>query len=426
MIRLSELHPTTRRLVLTRAIRSVGQGVLVVDLTLYLLALGWNGFHIGLVLSAAGLIGAFLSLGVGIASDRIRRKPFLLVYESIVLVSSVVVLLTAQHIILSIAIIVAGFGRGANGAAGPFSPVEQAWLAEEVHPSRRGRIYSMNSAYGFFGMGFGALLAMLPEFIDKWMGNGHGVVTIQAIAYRPLFLIVTIATIVNLFILAKAKETYKGTKEIRTRVPDQSEIDIKKQENKKLTGLAILNSFNGLAIGLTGPLISYWFATKFGIGPASIAPIMAATFFITGISSLFTGKISEKIGIVTSIVWARSFGLILLILLPLSPYYWLASVIYILRSALNRGSIGNRQALTVGLVRDKRRGFATSLNAMSSQLPQSVGPSVSGFLFNMGELQIPFFVGAVLQGVYLVMYSRFFRDQNKPGTGIDNRETQRQ
>lgn len=412
MIKLNELHPTTRKLVLARAIRSIGQGILVVDLTLYLSALGWNGFHIGLLLSSAGLFGALLSLGVGIASDRLRRKPFLIIYEGFVLAAAGVVFFTAQHFLLSVAVVIAGFGRGANGAAGPFSPVEQAWLAEAVQPSRRGRVYSLNSAFGFFGMGFGALLAMLPEWFSQWIEKGNAEVVVHAVAYRPLFLIVAISSIANIFILLKARENYSGAKKPKIIARDQSELIIRKKENKKLTGLVVLNSFNGMAVGLTGPLISYWFATKFGIGPASIAPIMAATFFITGLSSVLTGRISEKIGLVKSIVWARLVGLVLLILLPLMPYYWLASLVYILRSAFNRGSIGNRQALTVGLVREERRGFATSLNAVSMQLPQSVGPGVSGFLFNAGELQLPFYAGAVLQGVYLVLYNRFFRNEN--------------
>jgi predicted MFS family arabinose efflux permease len=141
---------------------------------------------------------------------------------------------------------------------------------------------------------------------------------------------------------------------------------------------------------------------------------MAATFFFTGFSSIVSGKVSEKIGIVQSVVWARFFGLILLIILPIIPVFWIASLIYLLRSAFNRGSVGARQALTVGLVRDERRGFATSLNAVSMQIPQSVGPSIAGYLFSAGQLQLPFFAGAFLQGIYLIMYGRFFRNQNKP------------
>ena len=414
MVKIKDLHPTTKRLVLARALRSLGQGALVVDLALYLHALGWSGFHIGLVLSMAGLFGASLSLVVGVTSDRLHRRPFLLVYECVVFVCSILALFTAQVTVLTIVIIAAGFGRGANGAAGPFSPAEQAWLAEEVPAVRRGWVYSLNTAFGFFGMGIGASLAMLPSFFTTLLEKGNSSLLVQPIAYRPLFLIVTAATVANLFLIFNAEEKYSGSRQINSKKEIESEKHIRKQENKMLTGLVFLNSFNGLAIGFTGPLISYWFAIKFGVGPAAIAPIMAATFFLTGISSLLTGRVSQKIGIVQSVVWARFFGLLLLIMLPIVPFFWLASLIYLLRSAFNRGSVGARQALTVGLVRDERRGLATSLNAVSMQIPQSVGPSIAGLLFSEGQLQLPFYAGALFQGIYLIMYGRFFRNQNMP------------
>jgi predicted MFS family arabinose efflux permease len=414
---LKDLHPTTRRLILSRAIRSIGQGVLVVDMSLYLHALGWDAFHIGLVLSLAGIFGAILSLGVGITSDLMRRKPFLITYEIIVFVCSIVAFLSARPLLLSIVIITAGFGRGANGAAGPFSPVEQAWLAEEVRAVNRGRVYSLNTAFGFFGMGLGALLAMMPAIFSVWQEAGVTQMSIAASSYQPLFILVAIASIVNISLIIKARERYDRHRRTGTPEEEKKESQVKKQENRMLSGLVILNSFNGFAVGFTGPLISYWFAIRFGVGPASIAPIMAAAFFVTGISSVLTGRLSDKIGLVKSVVWARSFGLLLLILLPVIPIYWLASLIYILRSAFNRGSVGARQALTVGLVRDERRGLATSLNAVSMQLPQSVGPSIAGLLFKAGQLELPFFIGALFQGVYLVMYGLFFRNQNRPDTG---------
>jgi predicted MFS family arabinose efflux permease len=415
-MKFRDFHPTTRLLILARAFRSVGQGALVVDLSLYLHAMGWSGFHIGAILSAAGLFGALLSLGVGIASDRLKRKPFLLVYESMILLCSIAALLSSQTFLLSAVIIIAGFGRGANGAAGPFSPVEQAWLAEEVKAEKRGIVFSTNTAFGFFGMSLGALMAMSPVLLNTWLYHQNAAAPVIALAYRPLFIIVAAATIVNMFLILKAGERYSGDRQERAQKGDEIEKQIRKEENKMLTGLVILNSFNGLAVGFTGPLISYWFAIRFGVGPHLIAPMMSATFFITGISSFITGKASERIGIVSSVVRARLFGLILLILLPLMPFFWLASLVYLLRSAFNRGSVGARQALTVGLVRDKRRGFATSLNALSMQIPRSIGPSIAGYLFSAGQLELPFYVGALLQGVYLVLYGRFFRNQNKPQT----------
>lgn len=415
LLTLKELHETTRKLILSRIFRSVGQGALIVDLTLYLDALGWKAFHIGWVLSVSGLFGALLSLVIGVTSDRLHRKPFLIVYEIMIFFCSMVAIFSAQVLVLTLIIIIAGFGSGGSGAAGPFSPAEQAWLAEQITPAKRGKVYSLNAAYGFIGTGIGALLAMIPAFLNGFFSGNHHAAIVAAVAYRPLFIVVALVNLVSLWLIARANEEYNGADHVKVPKKDKMEIKIRRQENKMLTGLAILNSFNGVAIGLTSPLISYWFFLKFGKGPAAIAPMMAATFLLTGIFSVYTGKISEKIGIVKSVVKMRLVGLILLILLPLSPFFWLASLIYILRSAFNRGTAGNRQALAIGLVRNKRRGFATSLNAVSMQIPRSAGPGIAGALFSAGMLEIPFFAGAFLQGIYLILYSRFFKGQNMPG-----------
>lgn len=409
MIRVvfKDLHPTTRRLLLARAWRSVGQGALIVDFALYLHALHWSGAAIGLLLSGAGFLGAALSIAIGVTSDRLRRKPFLLIYEGIALLGGVVALLTARPVPLATAAILNGFGRGANGAAGPFSPAEQAWLAEEVEPRRRGWVYSLNTALGFFGMGLGALFAILPAFWSGWLKG--------ALAYRPMFALVIVASVANLVLLGRAREQYHGrVRDINFQEERRRTAPLRHRENRILGLLVFINAFNGLAIGLTGPLIAYWFMRRFHVGPASIAPVMAATFLITGVSSLLTGKLTERVGIIHSMVWARLVGLILLVLIPLAPVYWLASLCFILRSAFNRGSAGARQALAIGLVRDERRGLATSLNTVSFQMPQSVGPGIAGALLDLGRFPLPFYAAAVLQGIYLVAYARVFR-RYEPG-----------
>ena len=342
------LHRATRRLLLARALRSVGQGALVVDFALYLNALHWSGVAIGLVLSASGLFGAALSLIIGIGSDSIRRKPFLLVYESVAAVGSIVAFLTAQPVLLSLAAILGAFGRGANGAAGPFSPAEQAWLAEQVAAEKRGFVYSLNSALGFFGMTFGALLAALPAVWHSALPGAAG--------FRPLFLLVTLSSVANLWLLSRTQEDHQPADRTRKRERVVSGSGTRREENSALLKLVLVNAFNGAAVGLTGPLIAYWFARKFGIGPSSIGPVFALTFLVTGLASLVTGSLSQRVGIVRSVVAGRLVGLVLLVLLPIIPIYPIAALVYLLRSALNRGTAGARQALAIGLVTDERRG----------------------------------------------------------------------
>jgi MFS family permease len=370
---------------------------------------------IGLILTAAGFFGAVLNLIVGVTSDRFRRKPFLISYEITTLFCSLAALLTSNIPILVIATLLAGFGRGASGAAGPFSSAEQAFLAEQVNPRKRGLVYSLNTAVGFFGMSLGALMAILPAVWSRLLPG--------SLSYRPLFLIVTFASIANLIVLNGAQENYQRVILPLNTEEHQQAMKIQRQENQTLKKLIFTNVFNGIAIGLTGPLISYWFALRFHIGPASIAPVMAATFFVTGISSLITGRLTQKIGIVNSFVLTRIVGLFLLVLLPLMPVYWLAALIYLVRSAFNRGSAGARQALVIGMVRDERRGLATSLNSVSSQIPRAAGPSITGVLLDAGQFTLPFFFAAFLQGIYLVFYQYFFRQFDIQNETRDKKDT---
>lgn len=406
LLDLDELHPTTRRLLAARAARSVAQGALVADLSLYLHALHWSGLQIGLALTAGGLVAAALSIAIGIVSDRMRRKPFLLYNEALTIVCGLAPLLSAGHAALVAAIIVGGFGRGSNGSAGPFAPAEQAWLAEAIPAPRRGWVYSLNTAAGFFGMSAGALLGILPAFWVHSLG--------PRLAYSPIFIIVAAGGGVNLWLLSGAKEL--RALQTRTARPAAKSSQARRFENHILMRLFQLNTINGLSIGLTGPLIAYWFALRFHAGPGMIAPMMAVTFALTGATSVFAGRLTERHGLVSAVLWARGIGVMLLVLLPLSPWFWLAALIYMLRLASSGASLGARQAQIVSLVRDERRGLAASVNAASFQVPQSLGPGAAGPMIAAGMFLTPFYLAAALQVIYVIGYGRVFKRYERAGT----------
>src|SRR5579875_3866187 len=116
----------------SRFVRSLGQGALVVDFSLYLRALDWTAVDISLVLSGALLLGVVLTLIAGPLSDRWGRRRFILGYEAALFAAALLATFSARPLLLSMAALVGGFGRGGNGSAGPFAPLEQAWLAQSV------------------------------------------------------------------------------------------------------------------------------------------------------------------------------------------------------------------------------------------------------------------------------------------------------
>ena len=392
-----ELHPVTRRLIAARAVRSLGQGALTVDFVLFLGALGWSAGAIGALVGASSLAGAALSLAAGALTDRLGRRPFLLGFQIAIAVLTLGVLVNPAPWLLVVATVLCGYGRGGGGSAGPFAPAERAWLAQNVPAAQRGRTFSLNSAAGFVGMGLGALLGSAVPLLQHWLPG--------AAAYRALFALVAAAAVVNYGQLV-------GVREERPAVapkPAEAERTVRRRENRAVGALMGVSAVSALGRAVYGPLLPYWFAVRFGAGPASIGPIYAAGFLLATLSALGTGELATRLGLVRSIVAVRLISIATLVAMPLMPAFGWAAALYMLRSVLGRGVSGARQAFTVSLVRDRRRGLASGLSTAARRVPASVGPAIGGWLMGLGELDLPFYIGAAIQLIYAGLFATVFR-----------------
>lgn len=397
---LASLTPTARRLIACRGLRSIGQGALVVDFALYLQALHWSAAAMGGVYMGGMVLGAGLTLLSGPLSDRIGRKPFLLGYGVAQVAAALIALVSTVPLWVGIAAVIGAFGRGANGAAGPFGPVEQAWLSHDLAEADFGPVYSLNAAIGYGGMAVGAVAAALPAL---WSGGAQ-----SWAAYRPLFLLPLVGAFVTLWLIMGAVDSHRRGAVARRAAP-LADIALDRGERGMLLRLMGINTLNGLATGVVGPFMAYWFHLRFGRGPGAIGPVFAAGFVLAGLGSLWTGWMTRRLGMARSVVAMRLAGLVLMVLLPFAPNYALGASCYVLLSACNRGTSGARQAVGLRLVGPTRRGLAASLNTISMQIPRALGPILGGLLLDADLLAAPMLLTAALQSVYLILYGRVFR-----------------
>lgn len=394
-----EGHVIARRLIAARALRSIGQGALMVDFALYARALGWSASFLGAVLAGGYLFnGIATSLG-GPASDRLGRRPFLLAYEAIAFASALVATASAASLLLASAAILAGYGRGANGTPAFFGVIEQAWLARSAPREGFARLFSRNTAAGFFGTAAGAVLAALPTL---WAPLLPG-----ATAYRPLFLLAALGEAVAFFLIFFTEDPKASPGPEQTSRPP-----LKPEERRLLFRLAAVNSLNGLGLGLVAPLITWWFAARYGVGPAAIGPALGAILFVSGFAAIVAGWIGTRFGEIRVVVAMRSVGLLLLFVLPFAPLYWIAILLYGGRIVLNRSTAGPRQALALGLIQVERRGLAATVNSFSMLLPRALGPAIGGLLFAAGSFTAPFILAALLQGAYIALFPMIFAGQD--------------
>ncbi|MBX5466907.1 MAG: MFS transporter [Firmicutes bacterium] len=388
--------PVVRRLQWARWIRSVAQGIGVVDVALYLNALHWSAVAIGGVLAASAVMGAVLIAAVGPLSDRFGRRPFLLAYDGLVVAGIFALLAFPVPPVITAALVVTGLGRGQNGSAGPFTPAEQAWMASRVPGRERGMVFSANNAVAFFGMGVGAILAGAPHW---WAARLAG-----PERFLPVFALVGLCSLVVWIILW-------ATPEVRVTRRPQAAEGVRREENRRLGRLALTTGLNGFAQGFTGPLISYWFATRYHASTAAVGLTLAASFFATGLAAFGAGRLTGRFGSVRVVAVLQAASGLLVVLLPWMPTLAAAAALNAVRAALVRGGQGARAAVSTSLTRDERRGLALSVNALAFRTSSAAGPPIAGALWEAGWAEAPFAVTAVLQLAGAWLYWRWFRQQ---------------
>ena len=393
-----DLTAVARRLLLSRLLRSVCQGALVVDFALYLARLHWSGAGIGAVVAASFIIGSFLSLIVGPLSDRFGYRRLLVAYEAAMAGAFLAAALSVNLWILSAATIFGGFGRGANGAPGCFVPAELAWLAEVVPASRRPAVYSLNTALGFAGMGCGAVLAAGPYWWADWLPGDA--------AYRPLFWLGAAIASGNALLLSGLGESAARRK--RAAPGAMSRRDLSADERRALIKLGVINLFNGLSVGLSGPLIAYWFAEKFRVGPQQIGLVVAAAFISTALCATAMARIAGPLNSVRSYVRLQWAALLLLLILPLAGDFRSAALLWVLKFTLERGGAGAMEAVSVSLVSPQRWGLASGLGVATLAMPRSIGPMMTGHWISVGTFATPLVLAACLQAIYIAGYQRAF------------------
>lgn len=389
-------------LIASRTARSIGQGALSANFVLELKHLGWSAPSIGMILTGGIVFSIFATLAIGPASDRLGRKKFLAGYELLQLFCALLGFLgergTPSDLILGFIAIVGGFGQSTGGGAGAFSPVEQSWLARLLPQARRGPVFSLNTASGFIGMALGALSGLYPLLFPGTDG-------LRRLA-TAVFLIVAAGAVIALLLILMVPDSLDR--------PETLSKETLREEWSLLKTLIGINALNGFSLGLYAPLMAYWFSVRFQKGPESIGLAMSGGYLLAAIFSLFAGRMTSRWGTVRTVIAGRGLGLVFTLMIPLMPTFGLAVGAHILRVALNQSTIGARQALSIGLVGEGRRGLAASLHNVSMQIPQSIGPVAGAALLAHGWLGLPFFLGALLQGGYLTLYYRAFNKRDSP------------
>ncbi len=386
------------RIIYALMVPSLAYGMLYTDISYFLTVVqGLSDVTMGIIVTLMGVSTFAASIPLGMVADRYGRKKVLILGNIAASATLAVFALTTNPAILAVAAILEGISEGASSAA------TSALLAEKCDATQRTSVFSL---FGFAqGVAFGAGAFAIPAIvIFQFMGFGDR--ESHILLYVALAILSLASTSLMLGITESRTLPIKSKFTISSILPRKSRVVLAKYI---LTGATI-----AFGAGLIIPLMTRWMHLQYGVADDVSGPILGAASLVIGVATLASPYIAKKVGLVKAVVVTQSASTLFMFLTPLSPSFYLASMVYTVRAFLMNMSSPLEQSMIMGLVATEERGVASGTSTALWRLPNALSSFIGAWMLGLGLLALPFFVGTAFYLVSVVMFWFFFKRTRLP------------
>ncbi|WP_078427323.1 MFS transporter [Alkalihalobacterium alkalinitrilicum] len=365
----------------------VGFGIIIPVMPFYAEEMGASPTQLGLLMATYSFMQLIFAPMWGRISDRIGRKPVIIIGILGLAMSFLFMALSTQLWMLFAARIIGGFLSAAN------MPTIMAYVADITSEENRGK-----------GMGIiGAAVGLGFVF-----GPAIGGVFSQFSLSMPFYVATIAAFITSLLVFFLLKESLSP----ESRAERASKKTSLRNELKGSRSILFyLQLFVSLSLAGLEATFAYFAAERAGLGPVQLGYI----FMIMGLAGAIVqgglvGRLTKKYGEGTVIqigitVSAVGFGFILFI------DNFTTAAIFLSIFGIGNGLI--RPSVSSLITKQSATGYGSSTGLLSSfdSLGRILGPPLGGFLFTFA-IGLPYISGIFLSVVAFILY-RFYVVQSK-------------
>lgn len=397
-----------RRLLVGRGLRAFVDGYVAVLLPAYLLALGYDTWHVGLLSTATLLGSALATLALGTWGHHASSRRLLL---------GAALLMTATGLgfaglstfwpLLLVAFI--GTLNPSSGDVSVFLPLEHARLSHAAEGEARTRLFARYSLTGTFCAALGALATGLPDALAA-LGIDH------LVALRAMFVgYAAVGASIWMLYAGMVRQPENGQSAATAPLGPSRRVVV------SLAALFSLDSFAGGLI--VNSLLALWLFERFGLSLAAAGGFFFWAGLLSAFSQLLAPWIAKRIGLLNTMVFTHIPASLFLILAAVASDLWWALGFLLARSALSQMDVPARSAYVMSVVSPAERTAAASFTAVPRSLAAALSPSLGGALFAAGWLAAPLLACGFLKIVYDLALWQSFRLHpiDEPITNTDTR-----
>lgn len=393
-------HLDARLLIGTRAVRAFVDGIAYVILSAFLLHLGFSGTQIGAVITASLLGSAALTLSVGVFAHRFSPARLLSLSSLLMIITGIAFGVTSSFALLLV-IAAVGTMNPSAGDVSVFLPLEQPLLSLSIKDSDRTSVFAVYNLSGSLVGSIGALSAGIPVWIAT---SQHRSVDF---GHRASFILYRIAGIVVLTLYSRLSHASRNTRTKADRALSESKHIV-----YKLAALFSLDSFGGGFA--TQAIFALWVYRQFELSSANLGMIFFAAGMLSALSSLLAVKISQRIGLVRTMVFTHIPASVLLIGVALAPNAWVAMGLFIARGLLSQMDVPVRTSYVMAVVSPRERAAAASITNVPRSLASALPPIVAGWMLDQSNFAWPLLICAALKITYDFLLLWQFRHIRPP------------
>jgi MFS family permease len=388
-------------LLVARPLQSFSASFASIFIAVYLSHLGLPLWQIGMVLTGGLLASTLFNMVAGFLADRVGRKRMLVFFGLIPVLAGVVyATMTNQYVLVLIAVVST---LGSRGGFGPANMLERVILAQSCSDDRRTRMYAIRSTLNSVAVSAGSLFAGGIVILQTRYGLSVGASYMWMFGVYALFNLLTVAIY---SLVSEAAEVENVAEEAPPLSPETRSYVLR---------LSLLFSVDSLGGGfITQSLVSFWFFDRFGLGMDAIGTIFAASSLLAAVSFLLAARVSERIGLINTMVYSHIPANLMTMSIPLMPNLAASSTVYVSRSLLSQMDVPTRQSYTMAIVKPEERSRVAGLINLPRSLTSALGPSIAGAIMQFVGPSVPFLIAGGMKVAYDLGLYFMFRNVKPP------------
>ncbi len=380
---------TLRRILWARALRAFADGYATLLLPVYLLALGYGPFHVGVIATTTLFGSGVMTLTVGFQSYRLQYRVWLLL-GGLLMAATGIGFAAVSDFWPMLLIAFVGTLNPSSGGVSVFLPLEHAFISTAVKDSERTAVFARYSLVGTMVAALGALVAGAPELLISKLGlTMKGAVQTMFVLYAAFGL--GAAAIYATLPRSRGEE---GT-------PKRASLTTSRTMVYKLAVLFSIDSFGGGFV--LDSLLVLWLFQKFQLSTATAGSIFFWTGVLSALSFLLAVRVARRFGLVNTMVFTHLPSSVLLILVPFMPSLAWAVALLLARSALSQMDVPTRTSYVMAIVPPEERAAAASVTSVPRSFAAAIAPVLAGSLMSVSSFGWPLVIGGCLKIGYDLM-----------------------